>query len=208
MNLILFSSFPHKVSPRERQSSSRNHKWNHHYDRHDPHGDREESWISSKQRASGRFHARKQAERPSIRHDRIAATDNHVDKDWKSYRVEPVSSFMVDNNSFGSVKSSPVSSNVGMASTQSASVPDARGPVGTRNPLMADPNYGDIADGSSVEPLEFGTLGRLPLLKGHAAPPVSGGIPVSGIHKPRHGPSRVSSQRSSQAQPSSPQPKR
>ncbi|RWV80578.1 hypothetical protein GW17_00058125 [Ensete ventricosum] len=192
-----------KLSHRERQSSSRHHRGNHSRDRHD-HRDREGSWISSK------HHAPNGAERPRAQLDQHAAAKNYEDTQWDSYRHVPASYYMVQNSSFGSSNSSHGRGTVVGTYTQSALGSDAGGPTRPAIPpiLMVYPYDQGVSDVSSVEPLEFGSLGSVHHPEDHVAHHPSDGVPVSGTFEQRHGTYRVGSWRSSPDQPSSPQLKR
>ncbi|CAL9065110.1 uncharacterized protein LOC103973606 isoform X1 [Musa acuminata AAA Group] len=193
-----------KFSHRERQSSSRHHRGNHSRDRHD-HRDREGSWISSK------HSLRNGAERPRAQPDQHATTKNHVDTQWDSYRHVPASYYMVQNSSFGSSNSSHGRGTVVGTYTQSALGSDAGGPTRPEIPpfLMVYPYDEGVSDVSSVEPLEFGSLGPVHHPENHVAHHPSDGVPASGTYEQRHGGTyRVGSWQSSPDQPSSPQLKR
>ncbi|WOK98444.1 hypothetical protein Cni_G07156 [Canna indica] len=190
-----------KVSPRQRQSSSRNPKWNYSNDRHDL-GNSEGSWISSKQRSSDRGEARNQ-EKSSSRPEKVAATDNHVDVPWESYRNIPISSYLAHNSSFGPLNSSHGSSNIVGTNKQPVLAPNIGVTVGPTSPFLMVHSCDQGNDGGAlVEPLEFGSLGPVQLLKDHVAPPVMGdGIAGAGTRRQRHATYSVGSQRPSSAQP-------
>ncbi|XP_020244243.1 uncharacterized protein LOC109822456 isoform X1 [Asparagus officinalis] len=198
-----------KVPFRDRQfPSTRNHRGNYNYDRHD-HGDREGSWISAKARAMGRSHGRNQAEKPSTRLDRLGSADKRPDRPLDSYRHETLSSHPVQNSSFGTSNSSYGSGSMpyGMYSMPSASS-NGVGPSGPGIPsvVMLYP-YDQGAAGyasSSSESLEFGSFGPVQLTGVNEVPRPGDGNLGRRVHEQRQGTYRGSSPRSSPDQPSSP----
>ncbi|XP_008785942.2 uncharacterized protein LOC103704448 [Phoenix dactylifera] len=99
-----------KVSFRDRQSSTRNHRGNYNYDRNDS-ADREGSWIYAKSRAANRSRGRTQAEKLSLRPDQFSTTDNRIDRPLDPHRHEPLASNQAQNRSFGLANSSHNSPN-------------------------------------------------------------------------------------------------
>ncbi|XP_073103659.1 uncharacterized protein [Elaeis guineensis] len=196
-----------KMSFRDRQPTSRNHRGNYGYDRSD-HGDREGSWINSKTRAAGRSHVRSQAERPTSWHDQLAASEHHADRQWESQRHEPVASYLVPNNSFVSTKSAHSSTNMAYA----LHPPPVAGSEGVNPARPAIPplfmvysHDHSVGYDSSTEPLEFGSLGPMHLSGTNEVPRPNDGNSESGLYEQRHGTYFGGSPRSSPEQSSSPQ---
>ncbi|KAG0464348.1 hypothetical protein HPP92_019984 [Vanilla planifolia] len=195
-----------RSSFRERHfPSSRNHRGSYNYDRGD-HTDREGSWINSKARSAARNLGRNPTDKLGLRTDRWVASDSRTERarDW--YGNDQVSSLQPQSTSFGSSSASINSTNAtfGMYSLPGVSS-NSSGPARQSVPpvLMLYPYEEGVSCGSAVEPLEFGSLGPVPLSKNDAPRPGDGN-PTRRIHDPRHGAYRVSP-RSSPDQPSSPQ---
>nr|XP_010938971.1 uncharacterized protein LOC105057942 isoform X1 [Elaeis guineensis] len=195
-----------KISFRDRQSSTRNHRGNYSYDRND-HADREGSWINAKSRASGRSHGRTPAEKPSLRPDRLSTTDNQVDRPWGPRRHETPASDQGQNRSFGFANSSRNSPNMayGMYPVSTVS-PNGVSPTGPAVPPVVmlysyDQGFGY---GSHAESLEFGSFGPVHLSGTNEVAQSSDANPVRGPYDRRHGMYKGSSSRSSPDQPSTP----
>lgn len=178
-----------KASFRDRQSSTRNHRGNYNYDRSD-HGDNERNWNNnSKSRGAGRGHGRGQGEKPRARSERMMATDGLADRQWDSYRHESVTSFQVQNGSFGSGNAMHSSSNMAYGVYPLPAV-NSNG-VATAGPAVPslvmlypyDQNAGYV---SPSEQLEFGSLGPVHLSSTTESSQLGDGSLARGVHPQRH----------------------
>ncbi|XP_008777040.2 uncharacterized protein LOC103697050 isoform X2 [Phoenix dactylifera] len=192
-----------KISFRDRQSSTRNHRGNYNYDRNDK-ADREGSWIYEKSRASGRSYGRTPAEKRRLRSDRSSTTDNHVDRSWGRHRHEPLASDQGQSRSFGVANSLPNSPNMayGMypVPTVNSSGVSPTGPAVPPVVMLYSYDQG-IGYGSHAESLEFGSLGPVHLSGTNEVAPSSDANPVRGPYEQRY---KGSSSRPSPDQPSTP----
>ncbi|CAL9770214.1 unnamed protein product [Musa acuminata subsp. burmannicoides] len=190
-----------KVPFRDRQSSSRIQRGNRNYDRHDL-ADREANWVSSKPRDFDRSHGRNQAERPSMRPDRLAAPKNQEVRKWESKMHEPLASYHGHSDSFSSTNSSH---NLGMY-PQTAFSSDAVSPSDPTVPpvvLMCPYDQG-AGYGLPAEPLEFGSLRPVHLSSGNGAPRAGDRITEGGPYDRSYSSFHRGGSRSSPDQPSSP----
>ncbi|XP_058068386.1 uncharacterized protein LOC131217465 isoform X2 [Magnolia sinica] len=203
-----------KVSFRDRQSSStRNHRGSYNYDRHD-HGEREWNWnMNPKSRALGRGHSRSQAEKPSSRPDRLAATESRVDRQWDSFRHEPFATYQAQpqNGPFSSANSMQSSASMAYSMYPFPAVnTNGISPNGHTIPsvVMLYSYDNNIGYASPTEQLEFGSLG--PVHSGvNEASQLGDSRPARSVYEQRRSTYRGGSPaRSSPDQPSSPQLRR
>ncbi|KAL6867618.1 hypothetical protein ACP4OV_015642 [Aristida adscensionis] len=199
-----------KVPLRDRHPNSRNNR-GHNSDRSD-HGDKEGSWINSKQRNPNRSYGRGPSERSAVRSDRYASEDSHSDRQRRtyrndSYRHEAGSQYFLQGHAMrkpGNVTHgvyiSPSPASNGAADSSGSSGP----PFFVMYPYEPGVNHGT----SSSEPIEFGSLGPLPTADGGEIPRPVRHVMPNGFYGQRRGPYRGGSSHSSPDQPSSPQPRR
>ncbi|KAJ8478649.1 hypothetical protein OPV22_022376 [Ensete ventricosum] len=190
-----------KVPFRDRQSSSRIQRGNRNYDRNDL-VDREANWVSSKPRDFDRSQGRNQAERPSMRPDRLAAPKNQEVKKWESNMHEPLALYHGHGDSFSSTNSSH---NLGMY-PQTAFSSDAVSPSDPTVPpvvLMCPYDQG-AGYGLPAEPLEFGSLRPVHLSSGNGALRTGDRITEGGPYDQSYSVFHRGGSRSSPDQPSSP----
>lgn len=164
--------------------------------------DREAKWVSSKPRDFDRSHGRNQAERPSMRPDRLAAPKNQEVRKWESNMHEPLASYHGHSDSFSSTNSSH---NLGMY-PQTAFSSDAVSPSDPTVPpvvLMCPYDQG-AGYGLPAEPLEFGSLRPVHLSSGNGAPRVGDRITEGGPYDRNYSSFHRGGSRSSPDQPSSP----
>ncbi|OWM68659.1 uncharacterized protein LOC116196331 [Punica granatum] len=161
-----------KVSPRERHSSN-TRRGNYGFERSDHHSDREGNWNSGpKSRASGRGHSRNQADRPTLRPERVAPSESQSERPWSSsYRQNSFSSSYHSQN--GPIHSSAATqggpSNLAQYGMYPlpAMNPNAVSSNGATLPPVVmfypyDHYHGTGYSGSPVaEQLEFGSLGEV-----------------------------------------------
>ncbi|XP_073115888.1 uncharacterized protein [Elaeis guineensis] len=196
-----------KVSFRDRQSSTKNHRRNCSYDRND-NADREGSWIYAKSRAANRSHGRIQAEKLSLRPDRLSTADNRIDKPWDPHRHEPPASKQAQNRSFGLANSSRSSPNLSYGMYPVPTV-NSNG-VSPVNPAVSSVvmlhSYDQgIGYGSYGESPEFGSLGPVHLSGMNEVASSNDVNLVRESYGQRHGTYKGSSSHSSPDQPFSPQ---
>ncbi|KAI3907249.1 hypothetical protein MKW92_005134 [Papaver armeniacum] len=149
-----------KISFREQQNTSpKNQRVNHSYDRNDYHGDREGSWnINSRPRASGRSHGRNQAGKPNSRPDRLGGSDSRSNRPWDSYMNGSFTSYQSQAVAFGSPSLNNGSNSVTYGMYPLPAV-NSNGGSPTGSVVMVYPYGGHNVDyGSPAEQLEFGSL--------------------------------------------------
>ncbi|WOL01704.1 hypothetical protein Cni_G10421 [Canna indica] len=186
-----------KASFRDRQSSSRNHRGNRNYDRSD---------LGDRPRPFDRSHGCNQAERAGFRSDRMSAA-KYQEKRWESSKHEPHASYRGVDRTFAPTNSSHNLENAFGLYSQTAFSSNGGIPPDPPIPpvVLVYPYDQGVADGSSAEPLEFGSLRAVHLPSGNGARRVSDGIAEVDLSDQRHSSySRGGSSRSSPDQPSSP----
>ncbi|KAG1368621.1 Nucleotidyl transferase domain [Cocos nucifera] len=196
-----------KVSFRDRQSSTRNHRGNCNSDRND-HADREGSWIYAKSRDANRSHGRTQVEKLGLQPDRLSTADNQIDRPWDPHRHEPLASNQAQNRSFGLANSSRSSPNLSYGMHPVPTVnSNGVGPVNPAvSPVVMLYSYDQgIRYGSYAESLEFGSLGPVHLSGMNKVASLDDVNMVRESYDQRDGRYKGSSSRSSPDQPSSPQ---
>ncbi|KAK3026590.1 hypothetical protein RJ639_041610 [Escallonia herrerae] len=118
--------------------------------------------MSSKARAAGRNHSRSQAEKPSTRPDRLAASESRADRSWNSYRHDTVPSYQAQNGPLRSNSSQNNVSNVAYGMyplpSMNPSGLSSNGPT-VPSVVMLYPYDYNASYGSQTEHLEFGSLG-------------------------------------------------
>ncbi|URE48338.1 Nucleotidyltransferase domain [Musa troglodytarum] len=190
-----------KVPFRDRQSSSRIQRGNRNYDRNDL-VDREANWVTSKPRDFDRSHGRNQAERPSMRPDRLAALKNQEVKKWESNMHEPLASYHGHGDSFPSANSSH---NLGMYPQTAFSSVAVSPSDPTVPPVVLMCPYDQGAGyGLPAEALEFGSLRPVHLSSGNGAPRAGDRITEGGPYDRSYSSFHRGGSRSSPDQPSSP----
>ncbi|KAJ4815396.1 PAP/OAS1 substrate-binding domain superfamily [Rhynchospora pubera] len=163
---------PNPVAYRERQSSTRNQRWNnHHNDRTTDHYDREGSWINAKQQRAAA--ARRASSRADRHHHHQPPSEHQSEGHWQTYRNDsyrqedqPVaaSSYAVlENSPLGAAPAAPHRpANMGYSMYLAPPVSNgaAVGPPGPPNPLVMVYSYdqGGAGYNRSAEPVEFGSL--------------------------------------------------
>lgn len=206
-----------KVPFRDRQSNSRNYRGSYNGDRSD-YGDKEGSWINSKQRNTNRGYGRSQTERSGMRSDRHVTDESQSDRQRRtyrndSYRQEASSKYVVQGQSFGSTSSMRKPGNTAHGvytppSTASNGASALSGPPGPPFYMVYSYEPGTNHGVSASEPIEFGSLGPLPAADGEDISRSTRQVMPNGFYGQRRGPYRGGSSHSSPDRPSSPQPRR
>ncbi|KAK2993853.1 hypothetical protein RJ640_003965 [Escallonia rubra] len=162
--------------------------------------------MSSKARAAGRNHSRSQAEKPSSRPDRLAASESRADRSWNSYRHDTVPSHQAQNGPLRSNSSQSSVSNVAYGMyplpSMNPSGLSSNGPT-VPSVVMLYPYDHNTSYGSQTEHLEFGSLGPVGFSSTNEHSQASEGSRAAGaFEEPRF--YRGSVQQSSPDPPSSP----
>ncbi|KAK3037305.1 hypothetical protein RJ639_032067 [Escallonia herrerae] len=162
--------------------------------------------MRSKARAAGRNHSRSQAEKPSSRPDRLAASESRADRSWNSYRHNTVPSYQAQNGPLRSNSSQNNVSNVAYGMyplpSMNPSGLSSNGPT-VPSVVMLYPYDHNASYGSQTEHLEFGSLGPVGLSTPNEHSQASEGSRAAGaFEEPRF--YRGSVQQSSPDPPSSP----